>query len=1138
MISINKPILKPNFMTKLYKNRPMQRITHRAGLKNIFCFPALIVLMLLLIAGKGWGQTVFTDDFNRLLVSPGGTPSMTYTAVNYGTGACSIESTLATGTVPYLKIANGATAGRSYVTGPLSSFSSPFNATLTSNTGLITWCFNARHNRNTLLSGFGAGNYGYAVVLVSSSADLATANGYAVVSGGSNTNVYRLVKFTGGLFSNTGITNMVTGMTQTDRRDYMSIKVTYDPITGVWSYYDRTDGPSGAPLWADPTLGTYTLRGTSSDATYTGLAMTSFGYLWNYSTSAGNNAYIDNFSVNVAPPVLTPILNVNTSTLTGFNYILGSGPSTSQSYSINGANLDGTTVTVTGSTNYEVSIDNSSFSASVNIPYTLPTLASTPVYVRLKAGLAVGTYNSELIVNSGGGDITSENVNCSGYVLGGPATYTWTGATDNTWTVATNWSPARTSPAINDILQFNNGSTYTITNVTAQTIAQLLVSGGSKITLQAGAPATLAIAGTTGDDLSVSGTGSELNISGANVLTIALNAGTNGLISSSITVSGAAHVIKSTDASSLVFANGSVFKTTTGFTGNAFGATNLNSVKFQSGSTYIQDAGSNPFGAGTPNSVLTFETGSLYKFTAPGGGPSYSGRTYANFENDSPLGGIQNIQGSSPMTCDNYTVTNGTINWDFTGGLVIKGNITVSSPGILTFGNATKSTLVTLNGTGTQTIGGTGTIQFGALGKLTANSNLSFGPGTITFSNDASVITNGTVSGNVTYERAISGGAWHLISSPVSGAVSGMFLGSYLQKHSESTNSYTDVTTSAVPLSPMKGFALFDATGYTAQFTGPLNTGAMSYTTTYSGAGLGWNLAGNPYPSAIDFTKVTRNNVNNAFYVHISNSSWGVYAAGATSPDVVVTEFIAPGQGFFVEASANGSLSMDNTARVHNSIPFHKSGNVIPNIVRLQVTGNGYSDEALVRFLPEATSGFDGEYDAHKFYGDVAEAAQIYTVGGIPLAINALPETSTVPVGLHAGASGTYTIAANEINDFTEVSLEDTKTGVFTDLLKNSYTFNFAPGETEQRFVLHFGPLSVDETESSLANIYSYLKTINVNLKDQVVGDVFVYTITGQLVATKTSVSGSAAITIPNTGNYIVKVITRDSTLVRKVFIQ
>jgi hypothetical protein len=1133
-------------MTKLYKTRPVQKNNFGTGSKNIFRLQALIVLMLLLIAGKGWTQTVFTDDFNRAtLGTSGGTPTMTYSTGTTASSASIFTTTVTTLPNYVFQIYTGATAaaGRSYMTGPLSTYSSPFTSTLSSNTGPVTWTFNMKTNRTTALSGFDGGNYGSAVILGMTSADPtnATTNGYAVVLvKGTTRNAVKLVRFANGIVLNANVTTIIgpspdlAAMT-----NYASVKVVYTPSTNTWQLYVRDDGSTTEPT--DPLTGTLTQVGTSVvNSTYTSSTMTNFGFFWNHSNGSGssNKGIYDNFTVSVNP-VVTATLSVTTSNLTGFNYVVGSGPSASQTFNISGSNLDGTAVTVTGSTDYEVATDlNPTFSGSVNIPYTLPTLASTPVYVRLKAGLSVGNYNSEALVNSGGGDVTSENVSCSGYVLGGPATYTWTGATDNNWTVATNWSPARTSPAINDILQFTNGNTYTVTSVPAQTIAQLLVSGGSKITLQADAPVTLTIAGTTGDDLSVSGTGSELNISGTNVLTIALNAGTNGLISSSITVSGSAHVIKSTDVSSLVFANGSVFKATTGFTGNAFGATNLNSVKFQSGSTYVQDAGSNPFGAGAPNSVLTFETGSLYKFTSPGGGPSYSGRTYANFENDSPLGGVQNNQGSNPMTCDNYTVTNGTINWDFTGGLVIKGNITVNSPGILTFGNATKSTLVTLNGTGTQTIGGTGTIQFGALGKLTAYSNLSFGPGTITFSNDASVITNGTVSGNVTYERAISGGAWHLISSPVSGAVSGMFLGSFLQQHSEPTNNYTDVTTSAVPLSPMKGFALFDATGYTAQFTGPLNTGAMSYTTTYSGAGLGWNLAGNPYPSAIDFTKVTRNNINNAFYVHISNSSWGVYAAGATSPDVVVTEFIAPGQGFFVEASANGSLSMDNTARVHNSIPFHKSGNVIPNIVRLQVTGNGYSDEALVRFLPEATSGFDGEYDAHKFYGDVAEAAQIYTVGGIPLAINALPETTTVPVGLHAGASGTYTIAANEINDFTEVSLEDTKTGVFTDLLKNSYTFNFALGETEQRFVLHFGPLSVDETESSLANIYSYLKTINVNLKDQVVGDVFVYSITGQLVASKISVSGSTGITIPNTGNYIVKVITRDSTLVRKVFIQ
>ena len=168
------------------------------------------------------------------------------------------------------------------------------------------------------------------------------------------------------------------------------------------------------------------------------------------------------------------------------------------------------------------------------------------------------------------------------------ATYTWTGSTSNDWQVAGNWSPERMAPATSDILQFNNGGTNTITNVPSQTIAKLLVSGGSKITLQGAATATLTIAGAAGDDLSVTGTGTELNISGTNALTISLNAGVNGLVTASMTVSGGAHMVKSTDANSLIFAIGSVFKATTGFTGNVFGTTPLNVVKFQSGSRCVQ----------------------------------------------------------------------------------------------------------------------------------------------------------------------------------------------------------------------------------------------------------------------------------------------------------------------------------------------------------------------------------------------------------------------------------------------------------------------------------------------------------------------------------------------------------------------
>ncbi|MCX6266585.1 MAG: T9SS type A sorting domain-containing protein, partial [Bacteroidetes bacterium] len=768
--------------------------------------------------------TVFYDNFNRDLgISPltnGGTPTMTWT-------------TASTASSPGLSITNAATvdptnyvvqiyasstpaAGRTYITGPLSTYSSPFASTLNSNTGPVTWTFNMKTNRSTALSGFDAGNYGSAVILAmtSSNPTNTSTNGYAVVLvKGTTNNSVKLVRFANGLVLNSNVTTIIGpspdlgAMTR-----YASIEVVYTPSSNTWQLYVRDDGSTTDPL--DPAMGTLTQVGTSVvNSTYTSSAMTHFGFFWCHSNGAGssNKAMYDNFKVDVTP-IVSPTLSVVPSSLTGFNYVTGSGPSASQSYLLSGVNLTGApgNIAVGCLTNYEVSTDSINYFASVNVGYTSATLPSTKIHVRLKAGLSVGNYNSETVSNAGGG--ASQNVTCSGFVLGGPTAYAWTGATDNSWTVASNWSPARTAPALNDILNFNNGGTYTVTNVPAQTIAQLSVTGGSKITLQAVPSAILTIAGTTGDDLTVSGSGSELNISGTNVLTISMNAGTNGLISSSMTLSGAAHTVKATDVSSLIFASGSVFKATTGFTGNAFGTTALNSVRFQSGATYVQDAGSNPFGAGQPSSVLTFESGSLYKFTASTGGPSYSGRTYANFENDSPS--IQNNQGSNPMTCDNYVVTSGTVNWDFSGGVVVKGSISVAPAATLTFGNATKITNLTLSGSAAQTISGSGTLTFGANSYITVNN-----PTGIVLARDIAadslVFQSGIISTG-------SNTLFLTTAANITGAGTGKYVNGKLQ---------LNIPTGATSTS----FAIGDATSYTPvilDFAGVTIAGTLTASTT------------------------------------------------------------------------------------------------------------------------------------------------------------------------------------------------------------------------------------------------------------------------------------------------------------------
>ena len=209
----------------------------------------------------------------------------------------------------------------------------------------------------------------------------------------------------------------------------------------------------------------------------------------------------------------------------------------------------------------------------------------------------------------------------------------------------------------------------------------------------------------------------------------------------------------------------------------------------------------------------------------------------------------------------------------------------------------------------------------------------------------------------------------------------------------------------------------------------------------------------------------------------------------------------------------------------------------VNTLLRIEVSGNGYKDEAVVRFAAEATAEFDGNYDAHKLYGDVAEAAQVYTLGSIPLAINSMPATSTVPLGIYTGAAGTYTLAATEINDLTGVTLEDTHTGIFTDLTKSPCSVELTAGESGQRFVLHFGPLSIEDKESTPASIYSYRHTAYISMNGNTTGDIFIYTMSGQLVATLTSASGMNEVQLPVSGTYIVKVVGAKTMGVKKVFI-
>ena len=388
---------------------------------------------------------------------------------------------------------------------------------------------------------------------------------------------------------------------------------------------------------------------------------------------------------------------------------------------------------------------------------------------------------------------------------------------------------------------------------------------------------------------------------------------------------------------------------------------------------------------------------------------------------------------------------------------------------------------------------------------------------------------------------AISSGKWHLVSSPVANATSGMFLGNYLYNFISSSNSYTPVLSTGLALTAMKGYALYPkSSAFSVAYVGDLNKAPIySITTTAAGgSGLGWNLVGNPYPSAIDWDAaggwVKTGLVSGAIYIN-NGAVWSSYTQQVGTN--LGSRYIAPTQGFFVKGNG-GTFSMTDAVRVHNTVSFVKRAEeVVPNLVRLQVSGNGYKDEAVVRFFAGATSEMDRDYDAEKLYGDVPAAAQLYTLGSNPLAINTLPSIDNVGVGIKLGVKGSYTIAATEINDLGNTTLEDTELGISTDLSAGPYTFDAVAGTFDQRFILHFTMLGLTPTKNVEAAIYSYQRTVHINMKDQVKGDIFIYNISGQQVASKLAAQGMNEIKLTGTGNYIVKVISKNSTTVRKVFI-
>ncbi len=141
---------------------------------------------------------------------------------------------------------------------------------------------------------------------------------------------------------------------------------------------------------------------------------------------------VDNLEWTGYAPAGVPLLSALPLSLSDFNYVEGSGPSSSQFFEVSGVNLDPAegNVTVTANDYYEISADNTTFSNSFQIAYTDGEFTEVSVFVRLEAGLNAGLYENELITISGG-DADNITVTVNGEVTEPPPTFGLDGYDEN-----------------------------------------------------------------------------------------------------------------------------------------------------------------------------------------------------------------------------------------------------------------------------------------------------------------------------------------------------------------------------------------------------------------------------------------------------------------------------------------------------------------------------------------------------------------------------------------------------------------------------------------------------------------------------------------------------------------------------------
>ena len=727
------------------------------------------------------------------------------------------------------------------------------------------------------------------------------------------------------------------------------------------------------------------------------------------STSAAYTFTVASARTLVANFVATTV-SVSQTTLSGFNYFNGAGPSAEQSFTVSGTNLT-SNIVLTAPTNYQISTSSGTgFGTSITLTPTNAIVSTTPIYVRLKSGLAVNSYNAENISVAAYG-MTNQNIACSGNVTTNPnLTFATPTSMSKTYGDAVFTNAATSTAGSAGAVTYGSGNTGVAT-VNASTGEITIVSAGSAvITATIAANGTYGAASTT-YTLTVAPkaltiTANNVNKTYGDVLTGGAgstaftssglaNSETIGTVTITYGTGAAANAAVNTYSSSAVVPSAA--------TGGNFTASNY-TITYNHGNIIV----------GTKALTITADNQSVPYGTAASavtGGGTYAATGFVNSETASVISGSATY--STTYTNITAAATSGVTITPIVTGLSATNYSFTPADGTITINKASSSISVT----------GSTSFTYSGLAQGPATSSVTGSDGAVTYSYAG---VNGTTYGS-SATKPTAAGSYTVTASVASNT-------NYNVASSSATAFTIDVATPTV--TPTVGTYTYigSAQGPTAATNNGTGT---SYTFSYVGVSGTSYSASSTRPTAAGSYEVTATVAADGNYAQASSSATAFTIDKAAQ---TITFGALPTSKKVGDADFDPIATSETSGT--NAITYSSSNTAVATIV----SGN-------IHLVGAGTCTIYADQAASTNYNAASQVNQSLTVTAATSTVDVSTNKSSSALGLATTSEVTVTgTAVLTVNTASEVKSLATSTGtqvvVSSPLVVNTGGINLAANST------------------------------------------------------------------------------------------